>query len=160
MRCIQSQLGPREGDFLSKQSREEEACHEGTPSPHLLRVCMTGSLALHLQNYSRLCGSDLSVFKEFGQLSRSEELPCGAVIVCVCVVLIEWVRKTENKVERKYAHWTETTFSLGFILFILHTVVVLWKPGLSRNVKPLKANTGQCVYVYVFELCDNAFTSS
>lgn len=91
----------------------------GTQGPHLFRVCTTGSLALYLQNYSRLCCSDLSVFfflgesEEFGQLSRSGESPCGTVMylcgpVLFCL-LSDW-EKNGTEVKKKRAHWTETFF--------------------------------------------------
>lgn len=98
--------GPQGGVKGRSTSESEEGgvlrtSHGGTWRPHLLTACVTGSLALHLQNYSRLCGSDSSVLKGTWGIRAAIQVKRitlwhSYIFVSPCSLLfIGWPRKEE-----------------------------------------------------------------
>lgn len=144
--------GPPEGDILSKKKelfREQggkggvlRMCHRGTQRPHLLWVCMTGSLASHPQNYSRLCDFNSSVFFFFLRGKRGIQaafqvrrirptLWHSYVFVWPRSLLsIERPRKKEKRRKKVCSLDRNFLFFRGFSS--LHNVADQWKPCLQN----------------------------
>lgn len=128
---------------------EEGARHEATPRPHLLRLCMTGSLASHLLNYSRLSGPDLSVSKELVQLSRSKESPCGTVSMYVwpCSLLsVEWLKRSgikqkESVLAGHKPHFIRARFHSLCILLSCKNLASPYKMGTFNALKAKRVQT-------------------